>query len=270
MKHWTLEDLPWHLFDRNKVDPELLRVVKAAAMVERNGSDYAVYLSNVFADDPLFRTAAIQWGEEEVQHGMALGRWAEMADPEFRFDERFRRFIEGYRLPLDARTSVRGSRAGELIARCVVEVGTSSFYSALAEASGEPVLKAICERIANDELHHYKLFYSYMRRYQAKDRLNLVRRLMVAFGRIFESEDDELPYAYYAANGGDEPYVRRRSARHYISRAYPLYRRNHVERGMGLTLNAVGLSPNGWLNAILARVAYGFLRNRGARLARAA
>ena len=72
---------------------------------------------------------------------------------------------------MDAVTSVRGSRTGELIARCVVEVGTSSYYSALRDSIDEPVLKRICHRIAGDEYHHYKLFYSHLKRYQAHESL---------------------------------------------------------------------------------------------------
>jgi enoyl-[acyl-carrier-protein] reductase (NADH) len=40
-------------------------------------------------------------------------------------------------LPLDVTDSVRGSRTSELIARCMVETGTSSYYTALAEAGRE-------------------------------------------------------------------------------------------------------------------------------------
>ena len=52
-------------------------------MVERNGSDYAIYLSRVFADDPGAVADVGRWSLEEVQHGMALGRWAQLADPQF-------------------------------------------------------------------------------------------------------------------------------------------------------------------------------------------
>ena len=52
MGNWTLQSIAWDRFDPSKVDPEILRNIKAAAMVERNGSDYAIYLSRVFADDP--------------------------------------------------------------------------------------------------------------------------------------------------------------------------------------------------------------------------
>src|SRR3546814_13985472 len=68
-------------------------------------------------------------------------------------------FREGFRPDVDATESIRGSRAGELVARCKVEVGTSSYYRALGDAATEPALKAICRFIAGDELRHYKLFY---------------------------------------------------------------------------------------------------------------
>ena len=32
MKHWTLDDIPWARFDPSRVDPETLRIVKAARM----------------------------------------------------------------------------------------------------------------------------------------------------------------------------------------------------------------------------------------------
>ena len=46
-----------------------------------------------------------------------------------------------------------------MIARCVVESGTSSYYSAIRDATEEPVLQEIAGRIAADEYRHYKLFY---------------------------------------------------------------------------------------------------------------
>jgi rubrerythrin len=270
MGSWTLDDIPWERFDRSKVDPEILRIVKAASLVEQNGGDYAVYLCNVFADDADFQAVARRWGVEEIQHGQALGRWATMADPEFDHDAASARFTAGFRVPLDAAQSVRGSRAGELVARCIVETGTSSYYTALAEATSEPVLKAICQHIAADELRHYKLFYTHLRRYLAADRIGIWGRLKVALGRIAESEDDELAYAYYAANENGAPYDRRRSANAYARRAYAVYRWHHVERGLAMVFKVVGLKPHGWLNLVLARIAWWGMRRRTQRLTRAA
>ncbi len=81
MKHWQIDEVAWSTFDPARVDPAIVPLVKAAAMVERNGTDYAVYLNNVFHQDPDFRQAADNWAVEEVQHGDALGKWSMLADP---------------------------------------------------------------------------------------------------------------------------------------------------------------------------------------------
>ncbi len=269
MKHWRLEHLPWDSFDPARVDPVLVPLVKAAAMVERNGGDYGIYLDRVFADDPDFRAAAALWAEEEIQHGEALGRWATLADPGWDFDAAFARYREGYRIALDATSSIRGSRAGELIARCMVETGTSSYYTALAESADEPLLRRICAQIAADEFRHYKLFYDHLRRYLGRERIGLPRRLRIAAGRIGESEDDELAFAWHCANeAGAARFDRRRCAAAYLAGAMRCYRFRHVERGVGMIFKAVGLPPRGRLSALAARLAWRGLRWRRARLMR--
>ncbi len=258
-KHWTLDDIPWESFDASKVDPDMLRIVKAAAMVEHNGGAYADYLTSVFHDDIEFQAAARRWAAEEIQHGQALACWARLADPSFDFDKRFADFSSKITLPTAAAESVRGSRCSELVARCMVEVGTSSYYSALREATEEPVLREICRNIAKDEIRHYKLFYTHMARYREIERLGLVRRIWVGISRINESEDDELAYAYYAANNTGEPYVRKNCVRAYMSRAYGFYRPHHVERGVTLIFKAIGLKPHARLTGWTARLACYFL-----------
>jgi rubrerythrin len=261
MKHWTLEQIPWAQFDPARVDPEILKLVKAAAMVEFNGGDYAAYLNRVFADDPEFRAAADAWAHEEVQHGQALARWAKLADPTFDFDTAFKRFTDGYSIDVNVEKSIRGSRASELVARCIVETGTSSYYTALREATDEPVLKEICRNIAADEHRHYKLFYTHLQRYLEREELNGWKRLKVTLARLGESEDDELAYAYFAANHPDETYDRKRFTKAYARRAYAVYRRHHVERGIAMALKASGLTR--WLTAF----ACWFLQFRARRLA---
>src|SRR5579872_3147434 len=217
---WTLDDIPWQRFDPSRLDPEIVRLVKAASLVEYNGAAYARHLCRIFADDPAFQASARGWGEEEVQHGVALARWAALADPDFDFAAAFARFREGFQVDFGTDRSRRGSRAGEMVARCVVEIGTSSYYTALREAAAEPVLQEICRHIAADELRHYRLFYKNLETCLAREPLGRWRRLTVALGRLLESEDDELAYAYYAANEGGAPYRRRRCARAYARRAY--------------------------------------------------
>ena len=215
-------------------------------MVEANAHDYVIYLTNVFADRPDVQAAIKQWGDEEVQHGAALAKWAETADPDFSFEQSFARFKEIYRIPMDVAESVRGSRAGELIARCVVESGTSSFYTAIKEATDEPVLKDVAQRIAADEFRHYKLFYNTLKSFG--DAPSFWERLKVAALRVNEADDDELASAYFAANtvaGDGTVYRREKFAAAYEACALSLYQRHHTNRLVSMIAKAVGLQPHG-------------------------
>ena len=269
-KHWRIEDLPWQAFDPAAVDADLMALVKTAALVEANAAEYVVYLRNVFAGDDAFIGAAERWGAEERLHGAALAAWAQRADPAFDFNVALAAFRAGYRLDLEAQTSVRGSRAGELIARQVVETGTSSFYSALRDAAREPVLKAICARIAQDEYAHFRLFRAHFQRYVDRERLSLPARLMVAFGRFNEADDDELGYAYFAANilpiAPESDYRLRDYGQDYWRAAMRVYRRHHIDNALRMILRAAGLRPQGALFRIGSALLWGLARWRTRRL----
>ncbi len=255
-QHWQIADLPWNRFDPAKVDPDLLKIVKAAALVEYNASDYATYLCNVFPDDAGFREDIRAWAVEETQHGAALGAWAERADPNFNFNDAFVRYTAGYRIDIAVQESVRGSRTGELIARCIVETGTSSYYDVLANATEEPVLKALCRHIVADELRHYKLFHTYLQRYVASNELGRFKRLKIGLSRIMESEDDELAFAYYAANTSPTAiYNRQTYTTAYMARAYPLYRPDHLERMIAMVFRACGFRLSTFWRHIVKRIA---------------
>ncbi|MCY4238844.1 MAG: ferritin-like domain-containing protein [Rhodospirillaceae bacterium] len=263
MKHWTLDDIEWEKFDSTKVDPDLLKVMKAASLVEKNGHDYGRYLQKVFDDDPEFSAAAIRWAAEEVQHGDALGRWSELADPSFNFQAAFEDFATNIKLPIDVGKSVRGSRVGELVARCVVECGTSSMYSAISAATEEPVLKQICQKIAADELRHYKLFYKHEKRYLEIEKVGKFRRFWVALTRAAETEDDELAYAYFAANKhASASYDRKTFNREYSAKIYGFYRFHHVERAMSMAFKAAGLKPHGRLCIWISKALHAVLKKR--------
>lgn len=263
---WTLDDIHWDAFDPNAVDPTMLAVVKAAALVEYNAPDYVTYLKRVFVSaGPETHAAIEQWGKEESQHGKALGRWAETADPSFNLQATFARFRKGYQpdhfKSEDVGRSVRGSRRGEMIARCVVESGTSSYYSAIRDHTREPVLQEIAGRIAADEYRHYKLFYDTLHAQDEPD-LSFWKKLRVAIGRVNESDDDELSYACYCASipperEAEEPYDRKKYARIAYQRSLVVYRRRHIEKLAQMVAKAVGAKPHGaltrWATALLWR-----------------
>ena len=265
MARWTFDDIPWNRFDRSKVDVEIVRIVKAAALVEFNGDAYARHLCLVFHDDPVFQSSAKRWGEDEVQHGRALAHWASLADPDFDFAAAFARFQAGFHPDFDRDSSRRGSRAGEMVARCIVETGTSCYYFALHDAVEEPVLKEICRNIAADEVRHYKLFHQTLIRYLGAEPIGFLRRLGVALGRLAESQDDELAYAYHAANETVLPYDRRRCARAYARRAFAVYRKPHVVRGVKMLFRALGLAANSRLARAAGHLAWVVVRHCAGR-----
>ncbi|MGH6877972.1 MAG: ferritin-like domain-containing protein [Rhizomicrobium sp.] len=267
---WTLDDVRWERFDHTKVEPGLLAAVKSASLVEYNAPDYVTYLTRIFHDAGEQTLADIsRWGTEEIQHGRALARWAELADPSFDFESAFTRFRAGYKpqhFQADNPHSVRGSRRGEMIARCVVESGTSSFYSAIRDATDEPVLKEIAGRIAADEFRHYRLFLETLHA-QNEPELPWWRRILVAATRINESSDDELAYAYYCANVSETeeariPYRRRRFANAYNEQAMRLYRRHHIGKLVQMVAKSVGADPQGWLARSASVVLWNLLRLR--------
>jgi rubrerythrin len=259
-QHWTIEGLPWDDLKPEMVEPQLLEVIKAAALVEYNAEMYADYLCRIFFDDQEFQALARQWAVEEVQHGEALGRWAERIDPSWSLETAMSKFREGYTpehfLGSD-QTSVRGSRSGEMVARCMVETGTSSYYSAIGDSTDEPVLKEICKQIAADEFRHYKLFYQTLNSYLKKEKLSRFERLKIAMGRIAESEDDELSYAYYAANANDnENYDRQYYNKAYMQRAYSYYQFKHMDRVVAMVFKACGFKPHSLSHKLATRVAW--------------
>lgn len=267
---WSLDDIHWSLFDPAMVEPGMLAAIKAAALVEYNAPDYVVYLKRVFAESgPRTLDAIEQWGREESQHGKALGKWAEMADPGFRLDEAFARFRKGYTPPHFSDTggeSVRGSRRGEMVARCVVESGTSSYYAAIRDATDEPVLKEIAGRISADEYRHYKLFYDTMHA-QPEPELSFWEKLRIAIGRVRESDDDELAFAYYCANvpadqEAARPYKRKTYSRASAATSMAIYDRKHIQKLVQMVMKAVGANPHGLLAGLLGAVLWRRMRRR--------
>lgn len=263
---WTLDDVAWGAFDSARVTPELLAAVKAAALVEYNAADYADYLHRIFRNsDPQTLADIAAWGREEVQHGRALGRWCELADPGFNFESSVARFRAGYRpqhFMSEEQISVRGSRRGEMIARCVVESGTSSYYSAIRDAAAEPVLKEVAGRIAADEYRHYKLFLDILHR-QNEPELPFWRRLLVAVTRVKESDDDELAYAYYAANmPPSAPYDRVTCVRLSAARALSIYRPVHIKKLVQMIAKAIGANPQGRITRMAGTLVWRMLRMR--------
>ncbi len=273
MKSWTLDDIPWSRFERDKVDREHLPILKAASVIEYNAiGPLAQRLRGLFHDDPAVLDVADRWARDEARHGEALARWTVLADPGFDHAAACAAAdaVRGARERDDAGPTdlVGNSRPAELVIRCLAETGTSSYYAAMAEASTEPVLRTICRHIAADEIRHYKLFHAQLTRYLRAERMSLWDRLRVAARRMAEPGDDELAYAYHVANPDGRPYEHRRATSASALGVYSVLRRHHIERSATLILRAAGLEAQGWLRPIAAYLAWWALRRRVQRLRR--
>ena len=260
MGGWTLENINWKAFQKDKVDINLLKIVRAASMVEYRSSDYVLYLKQIFNDDKNFIKLIEKWGSEEKLHGTALAKWLSLADPSFNFKKSYDEFYKNYSIDISASQSLRGSRAGELLSRCVVEIGTSSFYSAISDNSHEPVLREICLLIARDEFAHYSLFRRGMKVYQQNDKINLKERVVIALGRVFEATDDELASAFYFGNQLNGPYSRKKASNEYAYYALRLYKENHINKGIKMLFKALGFSSRGLIEGFVTKLVFILLK----------
>jgi rubrerythrin len=268
---WTLDTVNWQAFDKSKLDMEVLKGLKAAALVEYNAPDYVGYLCSVFRDHPDIQELIHQWGREESQHGLALAKYARLADPDFDFDGAVARFKKIQNIQQNVNESLRGSKAGEMIARCVVESGTSSFYTAVKEASDEPCLKELMANMAADEFTHYKLFFATFKRFE-QELPSTLKKLKIAVGRVSEADDDELAGAYYCANyPADSPvkYDRKTFADAYQKRVLMVYRPQTIDRLIAMVAKAGGLDPQGWLTRFIQKAGWWYLQRQKGKLASA-
>jgi rubrerythrin len=229
---WTVEDIPY-----DSVDPammrdqtELFHIIAAASFVEITSDLYTRNLIEYYrGDDEIADWLGNYWEREEVQHGLALKRYVQAAWPDFDWDRAYRGFFDEYsRVCLI--DNLAETRALEMVARCVVETGTSVFYRTLSEAAPEPVLKQIAADISEDEVRHYKHFYHFFRNYRDREPLSkfAVLRQLWRRGAGVKAEDAYIAFkhvflvAHPEASFSDEDYDRFRASFRRIGRdAFP-------------------------------------------------
>lgn len=166
-RHWSLDDIPWHSIAHDAIAQHeaFFYLVASASLMESATDLYTENLVEHFAgDEEVTSWLTNCWLPEELQHGRALRRYVETAWPDFGWEPAYRRFVEEFRPYCDA--ALERARSLEMASRCVVEMGTASYYTTLVRASPDPVLAMLARRIASDEVRHYKHFYRYFRTYR--------------------------------------------------------------------------------------------------------
>ncbi|MBC7489475.1 MAG: ferritin-like domain-containing protein [Glaciimonas sp.] len=171
---WTIANLAFSTIDidKTRTDENLFYLAACASFVESGSDLYTQNLIAYYGDDPeIVDWLTHHWEVEELQHGNALQAYIAHVWPEFNWQLAYNDFLEEYAHYCKVEL-LETSKALEMVARCVVETGTATFYQALARSTDEPIMHDLANRIANDEVNHYKHFFRYFRRLRQKECLS--------------------------------------------------------------------------------------------------
>ena len=246
--NWSIDDIPYGQLAADSVrgNRQLFEILTSASFIEITSDLYTKNLVEFFRDDgEVAEWLEHRWEKEELQHGEALKKYVQTAWPDFDWEAAYRMFQADYG-PLCTVERLAGSKALEMVSRCVVETGTASFYRMVSELSPEPVLTRLAAAISTDEVRHYKHFHRYFRRYREIEHPSRLAVLRTLLNRAADVEAEDTFYAYkavFTATHPDTPFERR---------DYDAYRdgvlhlvRHHFPHGMAvkMLLKPLDLSP---------------------------
>lgn len=207
-RHWKLDDIDWSSLRRDLIagNEAIFYLVTTASFVEAATDLYTQNLVDYFsADDEITGWLKAYWLPEELQHGKALRRYVQLAWPDFDWDGVYAKFLPEFTRQC-AEDGVERTRSREMASRCIVEMGTSSYYRTLSQMTDEPVLCALARRISDDEVRHYKHFYSYLKKYQRRERQHRAGIAVALWNRLrmIDGEDSRIAmrHVYRARNPG--------------------------------------------------------------------
>ncbi|HEY1269035.1 MAG TPA: ferritin-like domain-containing protein [Candidatus Binatia bacterium] len=239
---WKTEDID---FDRVVVteikdDRNMLLILAGSSFLEitaplytsnllefnRGGGEIIEWLKNV-------------WMPEELEHGRAMKTYVEKVWPAFDWEHAYRSFLMEF-APRCRFERYQESRALEMLARCVTETGAATFYKSLRDATNEPVLKDLLDRMQRDEIRHYKYFLRFFRYYNSEEqnsRAKLLKGLLMRATRVYD--EDMFIACKYARNDKIDGSYREsvRSIRAMTRRHYP------VEQAVKMLAQPFDLSP---------------------------
>ncbi|MDR3419614.1 MAG: ferritin-like domain-containing protein [Nevskia sp.] len=192
-RHWTLGDIPWHEIRPEHIagSDELFYMVATASFIETTSDLYTRNLVRHFAGDPeVSHWLEHGWEPEELQHGAALREYVRHAWPDFDWQAQYAAFLADYGRTCKPE-NLLPERSLEMVSRCVVEMGTSCYYTALHHASNEPVLAQLTRHIYEDEVGHYKHFYKYYQFYREQENVSRKQVLGALWHRLKMIEDED-------------------------------------------------------------------------------
>lgn len=211
-RHWDLLDIPFSAIDVEAVrhDEFLFTTLASASFVEILAQTYSANLIQHFDGDTVITDwLASRWQPDEIQHGEALRCYVKFVWPEFDWEGGHARFCADYAACCTVE-QLESFRALELVARCVVETGTSTFYRAMRDYVHEPVLRGLIDRIKADETAHYVFFRRHFALLNASERhtaravtATILRRVRevrgedayISFKHVYSTRNPGLPFS---------------------------------------------------------------------------
>jgi hypothetical protein len=256
----SAERLPWSLADidfaatepeRVRDDDAMFMLVCSASFVETGTDTYTGNLLERFAgDDEVGTWLREHWEPEELQHGRALRAYVRHVWPEFDWEAAYADFFDDYSR-LCTMEELEPTCGQEMAARCIVEMGTTTYYHALNAACAEPVLRDLTWRIRSDEVRHYKNFHAFFRKYERREHLDRRHVVAAIVRRALElrREDASIALRHVAAwhrrsrpRGLSDAAVA--SNEELIARAYRLVSRHlPMELAVRMAIKPLRLSP---------------------------
>jgi hypothetical protein len=214
-QRWTLDDIAWEdMRAPSAAEHEVLfYMVTSASFVESATDTYTSHLSRFFAEDPAVANWLEQhWQPEELQHGLALKRYVQLAWPFFDWDQAYAAFLREFAAKCQD-DGLEASYCLEAVSRCIVEMGTSSYYTAIRDMSPDPVLSRLANLIRADEVRHYKYFFRFFTAYREREgtgRMPILRAILRRL-RMLDLEDSSIALKHsYVLLHPDEEFDRRR------------------------------------------------------------
>ena len=187
------EGLPYRQDDPRLIAQreELFYLLASASFIETGSEMYTRNLAEHCAGHPeVAAWLCGQWEREELQHGRALELYVRAAWPTFDWQAAFDDFFAEY-AGLCTLEALEPERALEMVARCVVETGTTTYYQTLRDLSPEPVLTRLLGHIRADEVGHFKHFLAYFRQLRATRPVSRARVARVLYTRLQELRESD-------------------------------------------------------------------------------
>lgn len=245
---WTLDNIPLERVDvaRVREREDLFYLVTSASFIEIAADLYAHNLASYFAgDEEVVAWLQSHWEKDEVRHGRALRDYVRHVWPEFDWERAYAEFFADYSRSCTV-DEFEPTQGLEMIARCVVETGTATYYQSLAAQTDEPILAGIATRIRADEINHYKHFFRYFRKYNVREGKGRLRVLLALVRRLLEVRSGDAECALWHALNVRQPGLQRggREFRELGARVGRQVRRHYpAEMAIKMLLKPLALPP---------------------------